>query len=272
MYAIAVLNPIHQNRAAGRETSRLSLSLSLSHSLRWSRRGLVVLVWHIVLAGGGEWHCSATIKDACLIKTHLLSRVIRLFGDMTTKTQDERVADAGSQCSYFKTATTYIDRVDNNGELFYYDHMSSSLAPSLIFFNFWTTSIQGIFKHVNWGVWPPVNSCSPRSPLGWPPPYSLVILEILTFILIFIRFKMSESRHCHISACSYWYECLSLWPSGIGSRLGRNRLWVRFLAVSDIYPMFIEPTINWVPSGFSGYIWLDTKIVFKNVVTYGQKS
>ena len=28
---------------------------------------------------------------------------------------------------------------------------------------------------------------------------------------------------------------LLLWPSGIGSRLGRNRLWVRFLAVSDIY-------------------------------------
>ena len=49
----------------------------------------------------------------------------------------------------------------------------------------------------------------------------------------------------------------SLWSSGIGSRLGRNRLWVRFLAVSDIYPMFIEPTITWVPSGFSGYIWLD---------------
>ena len=27
--------------------------------------------------------------------------------------------------------------------------------------------------------------------------------------------------------------------------------------------MFIEPTITWVHSGFSGYIWLDTKIVFK---------
>ena len=60
-----------------------------------------------------------------------------------------------------------------------------------------------------------------------------------------------------------WINGLSLWPSGIGSRLGRNRLWVRFLAVSDIYPMFIEPTITWVPSGFSGYIWLDTKIVLK---------
>ena len=58
-------------------------------------------------------------------------------------------------------------------------------------------------------------------------------------------------------------HCSTLWPSGIGSRLGRNRLWVRFLAVSDIYLMFIEPTITWVPSGFSGYIWLDTKIVFE---------
>ena len=27
--------------------------------------------------------------------------------------------------------------------------------------------------------------------------------------------------------------------------------------------MFIEPTITWVPSEFSGYIWLDVKIVFK---------
>ena len=54
-----------------------------------------------------------------------------------------------------------------------------------------------------------------------------------------------------------------MWPSGISPRLGqklRNRLLVRFLAVSDIYPMFIEPTITWVPSGFSGYIWLDTKM------------
>ena len=27
--------------------------------------------------------------------------------------------------------------------------------------------------------------------------------------------------------------------------------------------MFIEPTITWVSSGFSGYRWLDTKIVLK---------
>ena len=44
----------------------------------------------------------------------------------------------------------------------------------------------------------------------------------------------------------------SLWPSGIGSRLGRNRLWVRFLTVSDIYPMFIEPTITWSLRGSLG--------------------
>ena len=62
------------------------------------------------------------------------------------------------------------------------------------------------------------------------------------------------------------FNCPSLWPSGIGFRLGRNRLWVRFLAVSDIYPMFIEPTITWVPSGFSGYIWLDTKVVLKKKI------
>ena len=32
------------------------------------------------------------------------------------------------------------------------------------------------------------------------------------------------------------------------------------------YPMFIEPTNFWVPSGFSGYIWLDTKIVLEKRV------
>ena len=66
----------------------------------------------------------------------------------------------------------------------------------------------------------------------------------------------------------YSYMCNSdpsLWPSGIGSRLGRNKLWVQFLAVSDNNPMFIEPTITWDPSGFSGYIWLDSKIVLKNL-------
>ena len=49
----------------------------------------------------------------------------------------------------------------------------------------------------------------------------------------------------------------------ISEHLGRNRLQVRVLAASDTYPMFIESTITQVPSEFSGYIWLDTKIVFK---------
>ena len=31
------------------------------------------------------------------------------------------------------------------------------------------------------------------------------------------------------------------------------------------YPMFIEPLIIQVPTGFSGYIWLDTKIVLKKI-------
>ena len=33
--------------------------------------------------------------------------------------------------------------------------------------------------------------------------------------------------------------------------------------MSDTYPMFIESKITWVPSWFSGYIWLDTKIGLK---------
>ena len=31
--------------------------------------------------------------------------------------------------------------------------------------------------------------------------------------------------------------------------------------------MFIEPTITWVPTGFSGYIWLDTKIALKKNIS-----
>ena len=34
------------------------------------------------------------------------------------------------------------------------------------------------------------------------------------------------------------------------------------------YLMFIEPTITSDPSKFSGYIWLDTKIVLKNNIKY----
>ena len=35
--------------------------------------------------------------------------------------------------------------------------------------------------------------------------------------------------------------------------------------VSDTYPMFIEPTITRVLSGFSGYIWLDAKRLHVNI-------
>ena len=67
-------------------------------------------------------------------------------------------------------------------------------------------------------------------------------------IIIIVWFN---DKYCHrvtvvTVTVSDLTNCPSLWPSGIDSRLGRNRLWVRFLAVSDIYPMFIEPTITWV--------------------------
>ena len=58
-----------------------------------------------------------------------------------------------------------------------------------------------------------------------------------------------------------WYEQTVRHCGLVVSAPAWDRLWVRFLVVSDSYPMFIEPTITWVPSGFSGYIWLDTKIL-----------
>ena len=82
-----------------------------------------------------------------------------------------------------------------------------------------------------------------------------LILNFTSFIspiqFVAANFKVDQQQYA---------DDIQLWPSGIGSPLGRNRLWVRFLAVSDIYPMFIEPKITWVPSGFSGYIWLGTKL------------
>ena len=85
-----------------------------------------------------------------------------------------------------------------------------------------------------------------------------LILNFTSFIspiqFVAANFKVDQQQYA---------DDIQLWPSGIGSHLGRNRLWVRFLAVSDIYPMFIEPTITWVPSGFSGYIWLGTKLCLK---------
>ena len=38
------------------------------------------------------------------------------------------------------------------------------------------------------------------------------------------------------------------------------------MVVLDIF-CTIEPTITWVLSGFSGYIWLDTKIVLNKIPT-----
>ena len=35
-----------------------------------------------------------------------------------------------------------------------------------------------------------------------------------------------------------------------------------------IIVLCFEPTITWVPSGFSGYIWLDTKIVLKMCIIF----
>ena len=40
--------------------------------------------------------------------------------------------------------------------------------------------------------------------------------------------------------------------------------------MSDTYPMFIEPTITWVFSGISGYMWLDTKIVLKKDISHNR--
>ena len=47
---------------------------------------------------------------------------------------------------------------------------------------------------------------------------------------------------------------MALWPSGIGSRLGRNRLWVRFLALSDIYhiPCSLSLRLLWSLRGSLG--------------------
>ena len=87
---------------------------------------------------------------------------------------------------------------------------------------------------------------------------------------LLVSSRMSQPTYM-VHPSLYLYLCPSLWHSGIGCRLGRNRLWFRFLAVSDIYPMFIEPTITWVSSGFSGYIWLDTKIVFKKIDFLAQR-
>ena len=38
----------------------------------------------------------------------------------------------------------------------------------------------------------------------------------------------------------------------------------------SMFKLFIEPTITWIPSGFSGYIWLDTKIVLTKLYYINQ--
>ena len=43
----------------------------------------------------------------------------------------------------------------------------------------------------------------------------------------------------------------------------RRALGTEQVAVLDTYRLFIEPEISLVSLGISGYIWLDTKIVFK---------
>ena len=53
----------------------------------------------------------------------------------------------------------------------------------------------------------------------------------------------------------------SLWPSGIDAEQVVSS--IPGSAGYKSYPMFIEPMITWVPSGFSGYIRFDTKIVLK---------
>ena len=92
-------------------------------------------------------------------------------------------------------------------------------------------------------------------------------------ILYYGRFKIQENVIIQSIICTglqnaegltpllnYSIECPSLRPNGIGAHLGRNRLWVRFLVVSDIYIAYDYPPVS---SGFSGYIWFDTKIVLK---------
>ena len=66
-----------------------------------------------------------------------------------------------------------------------------------------------------------------------------------------------QRRTCDVTSDSHW-------PRGIGARLWRSRLRVRVLVVPDtyMYPMYVHRAYDTrVPSGFPGYIWLDTKIV-----------
>ena len=120
-------------------------------------------------------------------------------------------------------------------------------------------------------IWKIHVTCSSRSHAGLtfrtsdPALTRLTMFDMVTWsaMLSPCEMNINLARQDLPSHSSLAHRSPSPWPSGIGSRLGRNRLWARFPAVSDIYPMFTEPTITWAPSGFSGYIWLDTKIVLK---------
>ena len=71
---------------------------------------------------------------------------------------------------------------------------------------------------------------------AYPSPYLSRVVDL-------VPEQLNTVRHC------------GLWRSGIDSRLGRNRLWVLFLAVSDIYPMFI---VQWAYDylGPFGLLWV----------------
>ena len=54
-----------------------------------------------------------------------------------------------------------------------------------------------------------------------------------------------------------------------GSVYGCNQCYFQLSPGEGIPHNLIEPTITWVSLEFSGYIWLDTKIVLKNESSIG---
>ena len=92
----------------------------------------------------------------------------------------------------------------------------------------------------------------------------LPILEKVCINILVSAYFVSILIHDHTTRLSVTVAC------GIGAHLGRNRLWVRFLVVSDTYPMFIEPTIIWVSLRFRvSPGTYDTKIVLKTCAKFG---
>ena len=80
-------------------------------------------------------------------------------------------------------------------------------------------------------------------------------------------YTISKVSMIRLPVSKYVFKFGTVAYSGIGAPLGTEQIMssipgnVRYIS----YPWFIEPTITWVHSGFSGYTWLDTKIVFKKV-------